>query len=189
MIYDLPTSLEVNGKKHPIRTDFRDVMRIIIAMNDPNLSEKEKAFICLYVLFEDFEDIDVEDYEAAFKVASIFIDLGEEKKSLPKSKKTKPIMDFEQDERLLIAAVNRVAGTEVRALDYLHWWTFMGYFMEIGECTYSTVLSLRKKKNEGKALEGWEKEYWDSNKSICVLKEKLSDEDEERKELLNKLLG
>lgn len=188
MIYGLPTSLEVNGIEYPIRTDFRDVLRVVLAMNDPNLTDQEKVYVCLYVLFEDFEDMEKEDYEAAFKAASIFIDCGESH-SVGKKKKQKPVMDFEQDERLIIAAINRVAGKEIRSLDYLHWWTFIGYFMEIGECTYSTVLNLRKKKNEGKVLEGWEKEFWDQNKDICVLKEKLSDKENEDLELVKKLLG
>ncbi len=187
MIYELPDTLEVNGVEHPIRTDFRDVMRVIFAMNDPNLENSEKVYVCLYDIYEDFEEMDSKDYEAAYKAASVFIDCGEEKSA--EGKQPKSTIDFEQDERLLIAAVNRVAGREVRSMDYLHWWTFMGYFMEIGECTYSTVLNLRSKKNKGKTLEKWEKEFWDNNKDICEIKEKLSDEEIAEKELLNSLIG
>lgn len=186
MSYELPYSLEVNGVWHPIRTDFRDIMRIMLAMNDPNLTENEKAYICLYIIYEDFEDIPGEDYEAAFKAASYFLDCGDTSGAKPSRGQT---VDFEQDERLLIAAVNRVAGKEVRDLEYLHWWTFMGYFMEIGDCTYSRVLSLRSKRNEGKKFESWEKEFWDEHRDICVIRKKLSDEDIAFRELTKKLLG
>ena len=186
MIYELPYSLEVNGVEHPIRTDFRDIMRIIYAMNDPNLEDSEKAYVCLYVLYEDFENIKSDDYEAAFKAASFFIDCGEEKSDRVPSK---GIIDFEQDERLLISAVNRVAGKEVRSVEYLHWWTFMGYFMEIGECTYSTVLNLRSKKSKGKKLEKWEQEFWDNNKDICIIRDKLSDKEKADYEKIKDLLG
>lgn len=176
MIYGLPDTLEVNGVEHPIRTDFRDIMRIMFAMRDPDLEDNEKAFICLYVIFEDFDKLKKEDYEAAFKAASYFIDCGETHSDKAPTKST---IDFEQDERLLISAVNRVAGREVRSMDYLHWWTFMGYFMEIGECTYSTVLNLRSKKNRGKKLEKWEQEFWDNNKDICVIRDRLSEKEKE----------
>ena len=185
MIYELPDTLEVNGIEHPIRTDFRDIMRILFAMGDPNLENNEKVFICLYVIYEDFEDIDREDYEAAFKAASDFIDCGEQRSEKVAQKAS---IDFEQDERLLISAVNRVAGCEVRSLDYLHWWTFMGYFMEIGECTYSTVLNIRSKKNSGKKLEKWEQEFWDKNKNICVIKERLSEEEKVEYEQIKNLI-
>lgn len=186
MIYGLPYSLEVNGVEHPIRTDFRDIMRVLFAMNDPNLEDNEKAYVCLYVIFEDFDELDPNDYEAAFKAASYFIDCGEEKSEKAPTKST---IDFQQDERLLISAVNRVAGCEVRSMEYLHWWTFMGYFMEIGECTYSTVLSIRAKKNKGKKLEKWEQEFWSANKDICEIREKLSDDDKEDYELLKEMLN
>lgn len=186
MIFDLPDSLNVNGIDHPIRTDFRDVLRVIVAMNDPNLDEKEKIYICLYVIYEDFDELKDTDYEAAFKAASNFIDCGENSKAKSSGIRT---IDFEQDERLIISAVNRIAGCEVRSLDYLHWWTFMGYFMEIGECTYSTVLSIRGKKKKGKSLEKWEQEFFDNNKDICVIKEKLSDEELEELDRLNAFLN
>lgn len=185
MIYGLPESLEVNGVEHPIRTDFRDIMRIIFAMHDPNLENNEKAYVCLYVLYEDFDELKSEDYEAAFKAATWFINCGDkqEKEGAPQ----KRAIDFEQDEQLLIAAVNRVAGREVRSMDYLHWWTFMGFFMEIGDCTYRTVLNLRSKKNRGKKLEKWEEEFWNNNKEICVIREKLSDEEIAQYEKLKSL--
>ena len=37
--WKLPTSLEVNGKEYSIRSDFRVVLDILSAMNDPDLFE------------------------------------------------------------------------------------------------------------------------------------------------------
>lgn len=185
MIYRLPRTVEVNGKEHPIRTDFRDVMTIIYALNDPDLEDKEKVYVLMRILYEDFDDIDSNDYEAAFKAASDFINHG----SNSKSESNKKIIDFEQDERLLIPAINRVAGFEVRDADYMHWWTFMGHFMEIGECTYSTVLNIRQKKAKGKKLEKHEQEFYSSNKEMCDIQEKLSVEELEELERLNSWLS
>ena len=74
MIGTLPRSLEVNGKFYRIRSDFRDVLKIVIAFGDPDLEDKEKAYICLFILFKDFDAIPKDDYEAAFKAALAFID-------------------------------------------------------------------------------------------------------------------
>ena len=35
-------------------------------------------------------------------------------------------MDWEQDGAVIIPSVNRVLGREIRAMQYLHWWTFFG---------------------------------------------------------------
>lgn len=185
MIGELPMALTVNGRDYPIRTDYRDILTIVIACNDPDLENIEKLFVCLYVLFEDFEDIPTEDYEEAYKAAMRFIDCGADPKE---EKRSARLMDWEQDERILFPAINSVAGYEVRAKDYIHWWTFMGYFMEIHEGIYSQVLSLRQKKSKNKKLEKWEREFWQSNKDLCVLKKKLSEEEKEERDRLNALI-
>lgn len=185
MIGQLPKSLAVNGKEHAIRSDFRDVLNILVAIADPNLEDKEKVFVCLYVLYEDFGQIDHEDLQEAYKQAIWFIDGGTD----PKDQKSPRVMDWEQDERLLFPAVNKVAGFETRAVEYLHWWTFLGYFMEIGDGTYSQILSMRSKKAKGKKLEKYERDFWNANRDLCALQPKLSDEEKEERERLNKLFG
>ena len=186
-MYELPEVLEVNGVEHPIRTDYRDILHIMYALNDPNLTDSEKAYVCLYDLYEDFNEIASEDYEAAFKAASVFLDCGQkDRRDVPTRKR---MVDFEQDERLLIAAVNRAAGFEVRAVEYMHWWTFMGLFMEIGECTYSTVLTIRSKKARGKSLEKWEQEFYQNNRDSCDIKEKLNESDQDDYELIEAALA
>ena len=68
-------------------------------------------------------------------------------------------VDWEKDEQLIFAAVNHVAGQEVRALPYLHWWTFMGYFQSIDrDDLWATVLLIRQKKARGRRLEPYERQ-------------------------------
>lgn len=186
MIGQLPTSLTVRDKEYKIRTDFRDVLTVIEAFNDPELDNNERVYVCLFVIYEDFDSLPVDCYEDAFKVAIRFIDCGTdtgEKKPSPKT------MDWEQDEQIIFPAVNHVAGTEVRALPYLHWWTFFGYFMEIQDGVFANVMNLRHKKATGKKLEKWEREFWQANKDICVLRAKLSSEEQAAKERLNAMLN
>lgn len=185
MIGNLPKSLTVNGIDYLIRTDFRDILKIICAFNDPELEPGEKVYICFCILYKDFENLPQTDYEEAFKIAREFIDHG-----IKDDRPSPRIMDWEQDENLIFPAINKVAGFEVRAAEYIHWWTFTGYYMEIPpEGAYSTILSMRAKKSKHKKLEKWEQEYWNANKSICVLKPKLTAEEQAAKDRLNELLG
>lgn len=185
MIGKLPKSLIISGEEYAIRTDFRDILRIITAFGDPELESNEKIYVCLFVLYEDFDSLPPEMYEAAFKAALRFIDCGME----PDTRKSPRTMDWEQDEAIIFPAVNHVAGFETRSADYIHWWTFMGYFMEINDGVFSNVLSIRTKKAKGKKLEKWEREFWQANKDICVLKAKLTEEEQAAKDRLNALLG
>lgn len=185
MIGELPKSLSVNNVEYDIRSDFRDILKIVCAFNDPELENEEKIYVCLYILYEDFDSIPKSEYEAAFKAALDFIDAG----AKSDGKKSPRTMDWEQDENIMFPALNKVAGFETRTAEYVHWWTFMGYFMEISEGVFSNVLSLRSKKAKNKKLEKWEREYWQANKDICVLKPKLTAEEQEAKDRLNAMLG
>ena len=185
MLGELPTSLTIGENDYAIRSNFRDVLTIIAAFNDPELEDKEKIFCCLYILYPDFEEIPDADWGEAFKRAIWFLDCGRGQSDKPSPR----TMDWDQDEQLIFPAINKVAGFEVRSCEYLHWWTFMGYFMEISEGVFSHVVSLRAKKAKGKKLEKWEREYWSANKDICQLKTKLTKEEQEAKERLNQLIG
>lgn len=184
MIFDLPTSLEVNGRAWAINTDFRDVLRTLTAFEDPNLTDAEKAYICLHNTYPELKDIPQEDIQAAFDAAVAFIDHGSRDDG--PSPRT---MDWTQDADLIFPAVNRSAGFEVRSAEYIHWWTFLGYFMEIKDSVYATVLNLRGKRARGKKLEKDEQEFWKRNRSICELKKKYTDEELEEQEHLKSLLG
>lgn len=185
MIGELPEYLNINGTNFSIRTDFRDILKIVCAFNDPELAIEEKIYVCLAILYKNFDLLQQSEYEDAFTAALNFIDCGNkgDNRKLPRT------MDWEQDENLIFPAVNKVAGFETRTSDYIHWWTFMGYFMEISEGVFFHVLSMRSKKARNKPLDKWEREYWNANKDICVLKPKLTEEEAETKNRLNAMLG
>lgn len=191
MIWDLPQDAAINGRTYKLRTDFRDILNILVAFDDPELEDAERQYICLYTIYPEFDEMPQSDYEAAYKAAIRFIDNGMERGGSTPGKRT---MDWEQDAALIFPAVNRVAGTEVRALEYLHWYTFTGYFMEIKDSTFATILSLRQKKARGKKLEKTEREFWEHNKGLCILRPKETEEqkaekDAEKAELLAILDG
>lgn len=185
MIGELPRSLIVNDKGYAIRTDFRDILKIVCAFNDPELEDEEKIYVCLLILYEDFEDMPKSEYPAAFKTAMGFVNNGIKEDDA----RSPHVMDWEQDESIMFPAINKVAGFETRTCEYLHWWTFLGYYMEISEGVFSHVLGIRLKKAKGKKLEKWESEYWNANKAICALKPKLTEEEQAAKDRLNAMIG
>lgn len=185
MIGHLPTTLEVCGVERKIRTDFRDVLTIMEAFNDPELDGQEKYIVMLTILYED-GDISGDDVLEAIERAIWFLDCGqvEEDKKPPRK-----VMDWEQDEAILFPAINKVAGREVRAVEYMHWWTFMGYFMEIEDGTFSMVLGIRQKRGKGKKLEKWEQEFYRNNRKLCDLKTKYTADEQAEIDEWNRLLG
>lgn len=166
MLGQLPKTLTINGKAYRIRTDYRNILRIFEAFADKDLSDKEKMLVCLRRMFVDFSKLPYGDYKEAYEQVYWFIGCGKPEEKRP------PVRTFNwiKDEPLMFPAVNKAAGLEVRAVPYLHWWTFMGYFESIdAESLFGTVLSIRQKKARGKKLEKYEREFMQNNKALMAL--------------------
>lgn len=173
MNYTLPTTVEVNGKEHPIRSDFRAILDIITALNDPELNGQEKAFCMLDIFFEDFEEMSPEDYQNAVEACCKFIDHGAgEKRNAPR------LVDWEQDFEFIIAPINRVSGHDIRTDDYLHWWTFISYYYEIGDCLFAQIVRIRKALKKGK-LDKVDREWYRENRDLVDFKQRFTDAEEE----------
>lgn len=184
-IWKLPTSLNLNGVDFAIRSDFRAILDILQVFEDPEYEQDERWYIMLDILYEDFEHMPEDLYQEAGIKAIEFIDMGAKNDG----KRTAKLMDWTQDAPLIIPAVNKVLNTEIRALPYMHWWTFIGAYQEIGQGTLSTVINIRNKKAKGQKLDKDEKEYYRENKSLIDIKPKLTEEEQEAKDALNALLG
>lgn len=185
MIGRLPTSLEVSGSTYEIRTDYRDMLVIMQAFNDPELLPDEKYEVMLRILYTDLDELPPECCSEAIEQALWFLDCGQ----IDDDKSPVKVMDWEQDESLVFPAINKVVGQEVRATKYMHWWTFMGYFMEVDEGTFSMVLGIRQKKAKGKKLEQWEQDFYRNHRNLCDLKKRYSKEEQAEIDRWNKLLG
>lgn len=181
--YQLPTALSVRGTMYPIRSDFRDILNILIPMSDPDMEEWEKQEIMYRIMYPDWQLIPASAFSVACQKAVEFIDY-----TIPNSRPKPRTMDWQQDAAIIIPAINKVAGKEVRATEYLHWWTFMGYFMEIEDGMFSQVLSIRQKKARGKKLEKWEKEFERNNAELVKLKKTENVEQRREKDAILKWL-
>jgi hypothetical protein len=71
-------------------------------------------------------------------------------------------------------------GYSVRSADkYTHWWDFMGAYMEIGDCVFANIISLRNKKQKGKKLEKYEQEFYQENRKMVDLPLNITEEEQE----------
>ncbi|MBQ0067677.1 MAG: hypothetical protein KBS60_05815 [Phascolarctobacterium sp.] len=183
MNYGIPTSVTINGTDYEIRSDFRVILEIIEMLNDPDLDQRDKGECLLTMFYLHAEQLKPADIEQAVAECYRFIDMDD---SHPK-KKSARIVDWEQDFNYIIAPVNRVLGFEARACEYLHWWTFMGAYMEIGgDCLFSQIVNIRDKQARGEKLEKHERKWLNRNRGLVELKSRFSEKDNE---MLKQMLG
>lgn len=181
--YGLPKSVYIDDEEYHINCDgdFRMILDVISVINDSDLTDQEKA-ICALNIFYDFNI--PKDTQKAIDEMMKFINCGAEDK---KKDDKPPLMDWEKDFNLIIAPLNKALGYETRAKEYLHWWTFIAGYMEIdSECTFSTVVKIRRKKQKHQKLDKAEQKFYEENRDMIDLPIKYTQEEEE---LFNKLLG
>lgn len=193
-MYGLPQTVDIQGKEYQVRNngDFRTILDCLVALDDAELSETERILSSIAIFYDDIhaiEDIFVlfstnELLDAAVSAMYQFINGGElDEVGLHSNIK---LVDWEQDEKLICAAVNAVAKCEIRAISYMHWWTFLAYYMSVGDCTLTTVISIRNKIAKNKKLEKFEQEFKRDNPQLFKWKKKTTAE-KEADELFNEL--
>lgn len=183
-MFELPISVFVNNKEYPIRRngDFRMVLDCFAALNDTELNEEYRVITSLIIFYDGVHDesdilnlFGQDHLNDAVKAMYDFFTCGQVTANTPNKFK---LVDWVADAQLIAGAVNAVAKKEVRAESYLHWWTFMGYYMNIGESAFSTVISIRHKIKAHKKLEKYEKEFRKDNPQYFVWDSKTSEDAE-----------
>lgn len=187
MIYDLPTSLEVCGVSYKIRSDYRAALDICAALSDADLSKQERSIIALDILYPAFSGhaaeqnteaggvvMPPEHYEEAIRQCFWFISCGDENQN----RKAPKLVDWEKDFKYIVAPVNRVCGREIRAMEYMHWWTFVAAYYEIGgDCTFSQIVRIRDKLARRKPLDKQDSEWYRQHRDMVDLKTAYTEQD------------
>lgn len=190
-MYDLPTTITLDDKDYAITNngDFRMVLDCFSALEDLELSEDLRVLASLIIFYEDFNEIEdvPQDEELITRLIEEmmkFFDCGQEPEDSPAP--SPKLIDWNKDSQMIMSAINNVAGKEVRAEQYIHWWTFIGYYMSIGESTLATVVSIRNKILKSEKLEKWEEKFKRENPKYFNWNSK-SVEDQELDELVHEL--
>lgn len=180
--WELPVSAMIGGRQYAIHGDFRDILQIFSYLDDPDLPEYLQWRIALALFYEG--EIPPEHQQEAIEFLARFINGGREDTGRPGPK----LIDWQQDAQTVVADVNKVAGQEIRAMPFLHWWTFLSYFHTIGQGQLSTIVGIRDKLRRGKKLESWEKEYYRENRDKVELKKRYSLAELEEQQKIRQLL-
>lgn len=183
-MFELPTTITVCGKEYPIRNkgDYRMVFDCFSALTDDELDISYRVITALIIFLDGFDclaDIQDEFSEDAITEAVhqmyLWFNCGQEEATGVHTHKG--VVDWEQDQQLIAGAINAVSHVEIRSLPYLHWWTFMGYYYNIGEGAFSTIVSIRSKIKEGKKLEKYEQDFKRNNPQYFTTKRTAAEKD------------
>lgn len=167
MIYELPTFAVINDKAYEINSDFRCILDILEVLADESLSNRERAYLALGFFYPDAETIPAKEIPDAIQRLFWFINGGKEQE---RKRKFTKLMDWEQDFPYFISPINRIIGHDIRNDKYLHWWTFLSAYMDIGECLFSQIVKIRQLRADGKKLDKVDREWYLKNRDLVDLK-------------------
>ena len=183
-MYELPTKITIADKDYPIRNngDFRMVLDCFECLQDEKLEHKYRILSAMIIFYDGMNSVeDVvntfgDNLVEAVNQMNIFFNCGQ----VESVGATQPhkLIDWKQDEQLVISAINNVANREIRLDPFVHWWTFVGYYLAIGDCALATVVSIRNKILKGKKLESWERDFKNNNPNYFVWNHQTIEEQE-----------
>lgn len=181
LIDKFPTKALIDGKVYELNTDFRNCLKIILAFEDDELLDFEKAEIMLRNLYG--ENIP-KNTDEAIRKAIYFLDCGEEdeEKKVGTSNSTR-LYSFTKDAKYIYSAIKQTHGIDLESIEYLHWWKFVYLFLDLNpECFFCKIIDLRNKKKKGK-LSKEEKRLYIQLYDILELNNKPKFTEEEQKEI------
>ena len=181
LIDKFPTKALIDGKVYELNTDFRNCLKIILAFEDDELLDFEKAEIMLRNLYG--ENIP-KNTDEAIRKAIYFLDCGEEdeEKKVGTSNSTR-LYSFTKDAKYIYSAIKQTHGIDLESIEYLHWWKFVYLFLDLNpECFFCKIIDLRNKKKKGK-LSKEERRLYIQLCDILELNDKPKFTEEEQKEI------
>ena len=185
--WGLPTQAVIEDRGYEIHTDYRDILELLRWLDGtaaPDLDRGERWYVAMRLFYPDFPAMPRQDWPAATRFLTEFLSAGRPEPARPGPR----LMDWQQDAPLIAAGISRATGQDVRALPYLHWWSFLSWFDAIGEGTFATVVALRDKLRRGKKLESWELEFYRTHRAAVDLRPAAdTDADAEKQRLLARL--
>lgn len=132
---DYPDSVSVDGVEYQINTGFRDALACLEAINDADMSEVERAWAVIGILYKQ----EPEDLQEALRMAVKYLQCGREEKA----RYREPDMDFEYD----MPYIKSSFMSDYRIdLDFaeIHWWKFCNLLQGLtDDCVLNRVRDIR----------------------------------------------
>ena len=143
LVDELPKIVIVGDTEYALKTDFRYALMTILAFEDQDLSNNEKASIMLQNTFDEIP----RDLQQAVVKCQWFLNAGETTEDRHEGPR---LYSFEHDAQLIYAAFVQTHKIDLQNAN-IHWWQFLSLFMDLGkDTTFCNLVALRSRYIKGK---------------------------------------
>lgn len=148
-----------------IYTDFKNMIRIERAFDDEEMTERQKVYCALRLLYGD----NIPDVKTALGELMWFYHRGmaDEAATAKISKNAPRLYDFEEDADYIYSAFLSCYGIDLIATE-LHWWQFMALFLALPENTQMAKRMYYRGVDTSKLKGSMKTEYEERKKSVAL---------------------
>jgi hypothetical protein len=144
LIDALPATVEVDGIPYKVNTDFRVGLRVMVASEDDELTQDEKAAVLIKLLYVKTPP----NLEQALIAGLTFLNGPIPPNDLESGPRT---YSLTKDATLIFSAFRQTHSIDLTTAD-LHWWEFLALFMDLGADTaFCSLVNLRRRLATGRA--------------------------------------
>lgn len=176
-----PKFAEIAGERYPINTDYRVALRCFEAVEDDKISDTERAYAIIYMLFGFIPE---KNHEEFLKAARMYLQCGE-----PNEQHTyERDMDLNLDFKYIIPSFRSDYGIDI-AGENMHFWQFIQLIQGLTpNCALSRVREIRNYDVTTISDPDLKRKIYDA-KAALALPEKYTSEEQDMIDRFNKLLN
>lgn len=119
-----------------IRTDYRIGVQIQLCISDPELTDSEKTWTALSLLYGN----GIPDFQTAMEGLSWFMSCGADAAKDPDD--GPQVYSFEQDAGRIVSAFRKTFGIDI-SREKLHWFEFVAMLGDLGDTAFTNVINIR----------------------------------------------
>lgn len=120
-----------------IRTDYRIGVQIQLCISDPELSDSEKTFTALSLLYGN----GIPDLQTALEGLNWFMSCGNPQETAGQENEPE-VYSFEQDAGRIVSAFRKNFGLDI-SRERLHWFEFVSMMGDLSGTAFSSVIDIR----------------------------------------------
>lgn len=121
-----------------IRTDYRIGVQIQLCISDPDLTDSEKTWTALSLLYGNGVPA---DFQTALEGLSWFLSCGVPSPA-GESDDELPLYSFEQDASRIVSGFRKVFGIDI-SRKKIHWFEFISMLAELRDTAFTSVIDIR----------------------------------------------
>ena len=185
----LPETVEIEGTEYAIETNFRTFILFEMMMQDPELSDAEKARQGLELVYPEIP----ENLDAAVDGLLWFYAGGKrwrEKRAgaVEGTTGVQRIYSFEHDDDYIYSAFLTQYHIDLQDIEYLHWWKFKALFSALEERHEFVKIMRYRSVAISPKMTAEEQKFYRTMKRLYALPDKRSEEEKQR-DFINALAG